>query len=241
MSDWAAKRFWKQAEAVERDGAWTVTLDGRSVKTPAKTLLSVPTQAMAAAIAQEWDAQEEKIDPTRMPVTRAANAALDKVTPQRGEVAALIAAYGEDDLLCYRATHPAELIARQAATWDPMLAWARDELQVSLQTTQGVMHVGQPANSVATMQAIVDRQGPFSLTALHDLVSLSGSLILGLAAQAGTHDLDQLWADSILDDTWQSEQWGVDVEAAEALEIKRNAFLQAATFQQLVGLKSLDL
>jgi chaperone required for assembly of F1-ATPase len=118
-----------------------------------------------------------------MPTTRSANAALDKVMQQRDEVAQLIAAYGENDLLCYRASAPEELIARQKEAWDPLLAWAAEVLDAPLRSAEGVMHVAQPANAVANLTAQVVAQSPFQLAALHDLVSMSGSLVIGLAAQ----------------------------------------------------------
>ena len=180
MSDWAAKRFWSDVTVDLRGSDYVILLDKRLVKTPAKATLAVPSQAMAEAIAAEWEAQDEKIDPQKMPTTRSANAALDKVTPQRAEVAQLIAAYGENDLLCYRAPAPIELVDRQKEAWDPLLAWAAETLDAPLRTAEGVMHVAQPANAVANLTACVAAQSPFQLTALHDLVSMSGSLVIGL-------------------------------------------------------------
>lgn len=139
MSEWSMRRFWKEAGVVPEDGGFAVKLDGRGVKTPAKTPLVVPTMALAQAIADEWDAQGEKVDPTGMPFTRMANSALDKVRTQHAEVADMLAAYGDSDLLCYRADHPAELIARQAAGWDPLLAWAAEVLGAPLAPRVGVI------------------------------------------------------------------------------------------------------
>jgi chaperone required for assembly of F1-ATPase len=233
MSDWAAKRFWSSVVTERREDEHVVLLDGRLVKTPAKATLSVPTQAMAEAIAAEWDAQSDKIDPRTMPTTRSANAALDKVKPQRLEVAALISAYGEDDFLCYRAPAPQELIERQNQAWDPLLAWAAKALDSPLQTVEGVMHVEQPANSVINLTACVTVQTPFQLAALHDLVSMSGSLVIGLAAQAGAFEIDDLWTWSRLDELWQIEHWGQDDEAHATAGIKCQSFLHAYRFYKL--------
>ncbi len=230
MNDWAAKRFWTDTTVAPAGNGFEVLLDGRRVKTPAKTPLIVPTQNLANEIAAEWDAQEDKIDPLSMPFTRSANAAIDKVTPQHSEVSDLIAAYGENDLLCYRADGPDGLIQRQQAEWDPILEWGKDTLGVSLIVTQGVMHVEQPANSVATLKTLVQDQSPFALTALHDLVSISGSLIIGLAAQKNAFDLTRLWAASRVDELWQIEQWGEDEEATEHAEKKESAFRHAYKF-----------
>ena len=237
MSDWAAKRFWSAVVTECREDEYVILLDGRLVITPAKATLSVPTQAMAEAIAAEWDAQSDKIDPRTMPTTRSANAAIDKVTLQRSEVAALIAAYGEDDFLCYRAPGPQELIERQKQAWDPLLAWATESLDAPLRAVEGVMHVEQPANSVINLAACVTAQTSFQLAALHDLVSMSGSLVIGLAAQAGAFEIDDLWTRSRLDELWQIEHWGQDDEADATAVIKCQSFLHAYRFYKLCGIQ----
>ena len=237
MSDWAAKRSWKTVATECQDAQHVILLDGRLVKTPAKATLAVPTHAMAEAIAAEWNAQKEKIDPRTMPTTRSANAAIDKVTPQKAEVAALIAAYGEDDFLCYRAPAPQELIERQNQAWDPLLAWAAKALDAPLQTVEGVMHIEQPANSVINLTACVTAQTSFQLAALHDLVSMSGSLVIGLAAQAGAFEIDDLWTRSRLDELWQIEHWGQDDEADATAVIKCQSFLHAYRFYKLCGIQ----
>lgn len=233
MSEWAPKRFWKAADVAETEGGFTVLLDGRAVRTPAKAAFVVPTHAMAHAVAAEWDAQGEVVDPLSMPVTRSANAALDKVTTQHPEVAALIAAYGESDLLCHRAEAPAALVARQAAAWDPLLTWARDVLGAPLKVTSGVMPCRQPADSLAVLHGRVAGMDAFVLTALHDLVGLSGSLVIGLAAIEPAAPIEQLWDVSRIDEEWQQDQWGVDSEAAEAAERKKRDFLHARRFFDL--------
>lgn len=233
MSGWKAKRFWKEAKAVETEGGFTVLLDGRGVKTPAKAALVVPTMAMAAQIASEWAAQEAEVRPLTMPVTRGANAALDKVAVQHAEVVDLIAEYGGSDLLCYRADSPAELIARQAAAWDPVLDWAAQTLDARLTVAHGVMHVAQDAAVLTRLHARVAALTPFELAAFHDLVGMSGSLVLGFAALADLHPVSHLWDLSRIDETWQAEQWGVDEEAAELAETKRAAFCQAKRFYDL--------
>ena len=233
MSDWAAKRFWSNVATECRDTQHVILLDDRLVKTPAKATLALPTQAMAETIAAEWDAQSDKIDPRTMPTTRSANAAIDKVTPQKAEVVALIAAYGEDDFLCYRAPAPQELIEQQKQAWDPILAWAADALDAPLRTVAGVIHIEQPSNSVRNLTAQVEVQTPFQLAALHDLVSMSGSLVIGLAAQADAFEVNELWTWSRLDELWQIEHWGQDADADATASIKRDAFLHANRFFKL--------
>ncbi|SEN90516.1 Chaperone required for the assembly of the F1-ATPase [Gemmobacter aquatilis] len=233
MSGWTAKRFWKQAKACACEGGHTVRLDGRTLKTPAKTPLVVPTRALAEAIAAEWDAQHGAVRPDTMPATRAANSALDKVATQFAEVADMIAAYGGTDLLCYRAIGPEPLVARQAAGWDPLLGWAAERYGAPLGTTAGVMHIAQPAASLAALSAAVHGQNPFQLAALHDLVAISGSLVLGLAVTEGRLDVDTAFALSRIDEHWQIEQWGPDDEAAALEAMKHQAMRDAARFYTL--------
>lgn len=230
MSGWAQKRFWKEVTVAETANGFEVELDGRRVKTPAKAPLMVPTRAMAEAIAAEWDAQTESVDPKTMPCTRSANAAIDKVTHQHTEVAAMLAEYGDSDLLCYRADSPVELAARQAAEWDPVLDWAEEELGVRLQLRTGVLHQPQEAAALAVLAEKTGAMSPFQLAAFHDLVGISGSLILGFAAASGWRSADEIWLLSRLDERWQEEQWGEDEEAQAAAEVKRQEFLHAKRF-----------
>lgn len=228
MSEWKAKRFWKQATTAPEGDGFSVLLDGRPVRTPAKTHLIVPTEAMAQAIAAEWDAQEGEIKPETMPITRSANAALDKVVPQFDEVVALLADYGGTDLLCYRAATPAELAERQAQSWDPLIDWAATALGAPLHVGAGVMHIPQPEDSLARLKAQVGALNPFQLAAFHDQVSLSGSLVLAFAVTERRLSPDEAWSLSRIDEAWQAEQWGEDEEAAEHAALKKASFLSAA-------------
>ncbi len=235
MSAWKAKRFWTAAEALACDGGFTVLLDGRAVKTPAKAALVVPTLAMAQAIAAEWDAQTGEVRPATMPVTRAANSAIDKIIPQRDEVVEIIAAYGQSDLLCYRAIGPAALVERQAAGWDPVLHWAAEALGAQLVATAGVMHVAQPPEALARLTARVAGMTEFQLAGLHDLVAISGSLVLALAVTERRLTPEEAWALSRIDENWQIEQWGADEEAAEMEAFRHVAFNDASRFYALCG------
>ena len=233
MSILKQKRFWKSAAAAPRDGGYGVMLDTRHVNTPNKTPLVVPTLAMAEAIAAEWDAQSEKIDPLSMPVTRGANSAIDKVAPQQSEVIGLLAEYGGTDLLCYRAAGPSELIARQVDGWDPVLDWAGETFGAHLKIGEGVMHIAQDAALISNLHAEVASHDNFALAGLHDLISISGSLILALAVTRGAIPVDHAWRLSRIDEHWQIEQWGDD-EEAEADEAKRKAaFMDAERFFRL--------
>ncbi|MGB0959016.1 MAG: ATP12 family chaperone protein [Halocynthiibacter sp.] len=230
MAEWKAKRFWTEETIVEVEGGFEIQLDGRVLKTPAKTSLTVPTRALADLIKGEWATQEGEIDPLSMPFTRLANAAVDKVAVQFDEVAEIVAAYGGTDLLCYRATYPEGLIARQAEKWDPLLDWAKTRFGVALATGQGVMHVAQNPDETAKLTARVKSETAFGLAALHELVAMSGSLILGLAAAEGQNSVAAIWDLSRVDETWQIQEWGEDEDAAKMVEIKRIEFETIARF-----------
>lgn len=235
MTGWVPKRFWKEARAVAEGAGFAVRLDDRPVRTPAKALLVVPTAELAGAIAAEWNAQDKIITPEAMPMTRSANAAIDKVAPNIAGVVAEIAGYGATDHLCYRAEAPGDLVARQVDAWDPLVAWAAATHGARLTVTTGVMHVAQPSDSVQRLRQAVAGLGPFTLTALHDLVALSGSLIIGLRALHADADIDGLWQVSRIDEDWQAEKWGQDDEAAATTAEKRRAFNHAARFHRLVN------
>lgn len=231
MTEWKARRFWTAADAVPVDGAgWQVALDGRPVRTPGKQPLILPTRDLAHAIAEEWDAQDQVIRPVTMPLTRAANSAIEKVAPQAAAVAAMLAEYGGTDLLCYRAIGPEALIGLQAAAWDPMVDWAATAMRAPLRMTHGVIPIEQAPESLARLQHEVAALDVFGLTALHDLVTLSGSLILGLAVLRGRIDADEAHRLSQIDETYQSDQWGEDDEARNAAENRLQAMRVSGRF-----------
>lgn len=233
MTEWAPRRFWTAAAAEPSGGAWAIRLDGRAVRTPLRTEVAVPSRALAEAMAAEWAAQGEQVDPTTMPLTRAANATLDKVIPQKAEVAAMLVDYGGTDLVAYRAEAPEGLARRQARAWDPLVDWlARRGAPLTLAT--GVMPVAQPASTVAALEAEVDAVDAWETTALHEFVTLSGSLAIGLAVLHGRLDPGAGWAASRVDETWQAERWGEDEEEAARVAAKRADFLQAHSFLTLL-------
>ena len=230
MSGWVKKRFWAEVSTSVCEGGYSVTLDGRVLRTPAKLPLVVPTEALAALLAEEWRAQGEVVVPDTMPVTRAANAAIDKVRGQKHEVTLLLAAYGDSDLVCYRARSPEELVALEAQAWDPLLDWAAHRYGCRPLTRSGVMHEPQPKVLLDSFQADIAQLDPFELTAFHDLVAMSGSLIIALALIDRYATPEALWQVSRVDEDWQIAQWGEDEEATHLTEGRRKAFLDAARF-----------
>lgn len=236
MTGWTARRFWTNATAAPAPGGGAaVLLDGRPLRTPAKAPLALPSLALAEAVAAEWQAVEGTVNPAAMPLTRIANAAVDKVAPQQAEVAALLAAYGATDLLCHRAAAPPALAARQAAGWDPLLDWAAQALGAPLAVTAGVIAVPQPPGSLARLAAAVGALDPFRLSAFHDLVAIPGSLVLGLAVARGRLGADAAFALSRIDEDWQRELWGEDAEAEAAAARARADHAHAARFFALCG------
>ena len=235
MSAWAARRFWTTASAVPVAGGFAVHLDARPVRTPLKAQLVLPTLALAEAVAAEWQAQDGKVRPETMPVTRTANSAIDKVAPQHAEVALMLAAYAESDLLCHRATGPEALIQRQATAWDPLLQWAATQLSAPLVVTPGVMPVTQPQASLARLSGLVHALDPFRLAAFHDLVAISGSLVLALAVTHRRIAANDAWTLSRIDEDWQISLWGEDEEATAHAALKHDALLAADRFYGLCG------
>lgn len=235
MTPSTKKRFWKQVDVKPMNGGFGIFLDEREMKTPVKSAFLVPSKALADAIAEEWRAVNDEIDPSLMPMTRRANAAIDKVIPQHAEVAAMLGEYGGTDLLCYRALQPQELADRQEAAWRPYLDWAEEYFAAPLQVTAGVVFVSQPNQSVENLSKNIIELSAFELTAFHDLVTLSGSLIL---AQAVMHDYappEDVWNASQADEAWQEEKWGQDDEATAAQQTKKRDFIDAYRFLSLLN------
>jgi Chaperone required for the assembly of the mitochondrial F1-ATPase len=228
------KRFWKEVAVIE-DGGFGIALDGRPVKTPARADLALPTRALADAIAAEWLEVGETIDPRSMPLTGLANAAVDRIAMIAEGFAADLAKYGESDLLCYRADSPAALADREEASWGPLLAWARRRFDVDFEITSGITHVPQPPATVERLAHAVAALDPMQLAGLSQLVTISGSLVTGLAVADGHIRAEDAWDAVTLDERWQAEQWGSDAEAEAALANKRRDFMAAARFLELLG------
>jgi len=224
------KRFYKQVSV--EDGA--ILLDGRPVRTPARAPLVLSSPALADAVADEWRAQGEDIDPRSMPLTGLANAAIDRVAPDRAAFARPLAAYAESDLLCYRADAPEELVERQADAWDPLLDWARGRYDVHFTVTSGVIHAPQPPATVARLGEALLARDAFALAAMSPLVTIGGSLVVALALAEGRIGAEQAFDMTHLDELWQAEHWGEDQLALEARAARRLDFMAAAQLLTLL-------
>lgn len=229
------KRFYKDVRVTAADeGGFTILLDDRPVRTPGRALLAVPTEALANRIAEEWRNQGEDIDPRAMRFTGMANAAIDRIAPDPQAYIADIARYAESDLFCYRALEPEPLVARQVAAWNPLLDWAERVYDVQFEITQGVLPVAQSEATLARLAAAVAQYPAFVLAPLSILTTLGGSLVASLAIAQGHKSADDLWHAVTLDELWQEEMWGADVDAVKARAFHEQEWMDAAAFLRLV-------
>jgi len=209
------KRFYTDVAAAPTDGGFVVLLDGRPVKTPGRSTLLLPTERLAAAIAQEWHVQGEEIIATSMPLLRLANTVVDGVAVNRAGVIDAILRFGENDLLCYRAHQPPELAARQRDGWDPWLDWVRRRHGTHMRIAQGLTHVDQSPDALQALRQALEALDPFALGAVHVIASITGSVVLALAVAGDAISGAQAFALSRIDETYQAEKWGEDAEAAK--------------------------
>lgn len=207
------RRFYKTVAVASDGDTHQVVIDGRTAKTPSKNALALPSRALAEAIVAEWAAQDDVIHAETMPLTRLANTVIDGVTGKEDAVRADIVAFAGSDLVCYRAGSPPGLVAAQADAWDPVLGWARDRLGATFLSAEGVMHVAQPEAALAQVAAALRDLDAWQLTALHQLTTLTGSALLGLAHLDGALTVEQAWQSAHVDENWQMARWGEDAEA----------------------------
>jgi len=224
------KRFHKVAAAVAHEGGFSIELDGRSLKTPKRTTLQVPTLALGGAIAAEWNALEEVIDPAQLPLTKLANTAIDGITGKEREVHDDIVRYISNDLLFYRAETPQELVRRQVLAWDPLLGWFQETYDAEFKVTAGIMPIEQDIRSVAKAASALSNENAMTLAALHVMTTLTGSALLAIAHRHGRLAIGQMWEAAHVDEDWQIEKWGDDSEATFRRHQRRNELERAADF-----------
>lgn len=229
------KRFYASAETKdEAGGGASLRLDGKPVRTPGKKPLILPTRALAEAIADEWRGQGERIDPETMPLTKLANSVIDGVEGREDAVVDDISRYAGADLACYRAEGPEKLVALQTKHWDPLIAWAKTELQATMQLGEGVMHVAQPKAALDAIKQRIAGLDAWSLAALHVMTGLLGSALLALAVTLGRLSPEEAWAAAHVDEDWQISQWGEDDEARLRRENRWRDFAAAARLLKLL-------
>jgi chaperone required for assembly of F1-ATPase len=222
------KRFYANAGVAEAEGGFSITLDGKPIKTPSgKMVIAPPAREIAEAIAAEWEAQREMINPLTMPLTRFANSVVEAVADRADEVADDVAKYLGTDLLFYRAGHPDALVAKEAAHWDPIVFWAAETLGAHFMLSEGIVHVRQPDTAVASARAAFP-ENPWSIAALHVVTTITGSALLALALLHEVRDPDQIWAAAHVDEDWNIEKWGLDEEVAARRATREVDFRAAA-------------
>lgn len=231
------KRFYKEVSVAPVEGGFAVLLDGKPVLTPARNKLALPTEVLAGAIAGEWRNQSETVIAQSMPLLRLANTVIDGVAAHRAEVIAAILRFGENDLLCYRAHQPPELAARQRAGWDPLLDWVHKRHGAQMKVAEGLDHVDQSPEALAMLRRVLESFDAFTLGGLHVIASITGSLVLALAVAEGATSSRHAFELSRIDETYQAEKWGLDVEAARraaalAHELDKAVELIAAVRQE---------
>jgi chaperone required for assembly of F1-ATPase len=230
------RRFYRDARVEARDGAFVLTLDGRPARTPGRQALAVPTLALGEAVAAEWQAQGDEVDPSTMPLTRLANSAIDGVAPNMTGVTDDLRKYAGSDLVCYRAGEPERLAAAQAAAWDPILAWAHGALGARFVLSEGVTFVAQPERALEAVRTNLARVScPFAVAALHVMTTLTGSVLIALAHAAGALSAENAWAAAHVDERFQESMWGDDEEALRRRALRRDEFLAASRLYALAA------
>jgi chaperone required for assembly of F1-ATPase len=229
------KRFYKYAAASEMEGGFALLLDGKTARTPAKKRLVLPTRALAEAIAAEWKVQENEIDPEKMPLTRLANLAIDRVSEEAAAIRGEIVRYASSDHVLYRAGKPEGLVALQAEHWDPTLEWACSALGARFILAEGVNFVAQPEAALAAVRAEAEKWPlPFALAALASLTSLAGSALIALALASGRLTAVEAWNAAHVDEDWNVRQWGEDAEAVSRRTQRFSEFEAAAKMLALL-------
>jgi chaperone required for assembly of F1-ATPase len=227
------RRFYSEVSLGEVARSWRVLLDGRAVKTPQRAELIVPSRALAEAIAEEWRTQGDELRLSDMRLTRLANTAIDAVAANAAAVTEDILAYGQRDLICYRAEAPERLVARQQELWDPLIAWVGERYRAKLVATIGIMPIDQSPQTLAALRTALSAYDAFALTALHVFTTLTGSAVLALAHVSGRLSLDESWAAAHVDEDFQIEAWGEDTEAAARREARFTEMRAASDFFRL--------
>jgi chaperone required for assembly of F1-ATPase len=230
------RRFYRDARAETRDGVFVLVLDGRPARTPGRRALALPTAALGEAVAAEWQAQGDEIDPATMPLTRLVNSAIDGVAPNSAAVADDLLKYARSDLVCYRAGEPERLAAEQGAAWDPILAWAHDALGARFVLSEGVRFVAQPEPALDAIRASLERVvSPFALAALHVMTTLTGSVLIALAHAADQLSAEEAWAAAHVDEGFQESVWGEDEEALKRRALRKADFMAASRLYGLAA------
>jgi chaperone required for assembly of F1-ATPase len=225
------KKFYKLATVTDE---LCIALDGRVVKTPMKAKLVLPSLKLAQAVAGEWNAQAEFIDPASMPITKLANTAIDRAGGERKFVAGQVVEYAGSDMVCYRAEAPSNLVALQAAAWNPIVAWAKAAMGTDFKVVSGIIHNAQDGKTIAAVETYIKTLSDFELTIAHNLTTLTGSALLALMATAGQISADVAWAAAHVEEDFQIATWGKDDEAEARRAFRRIDFEGSLAFLNFI-------
>ena len=228
------RRFYKDVTVTDDLG---IALDGRAVKTPLKASLHLPTRALAEAVAAEWDAQGEKIDVASMLFTKLANTAIDRVAPDRARIEAEVLEFANSDLVCYRASHPPQLVERHAAFWNPVVDWARTALDAPFEVTVGLIHKPQPGAALSAHALALRSLNEFQLAAYHSLMTLTGSALIAMMLACNATDPEAAWHAAHVDEDYQVEHWGQDAEAQARRALRYQEFMACCRFMTLAQVR----
>lgn len=230
----AAKRFWETTSVTMTDDGWVITLDGRAIKTPAGQTVALSSQKLAEKVGEEWKAQEDKINPVTMPYFRYVVTAIDRVTPQRSDIISQLVRFSANDMLCYRDPVQLELAAEQHRRWNPMLEWAASQHGIKLETGAGVMPIKQADDTLKTAEGLLTDKDDFRLAGLYNLISLSGSFIIGVAIEQGRVAAEEGFDLAFLDELWQAQKWGSDTEADDRRKMIKQNMIEASAYLSLL-------
>lgn len=229
------KKFYKTAEAGPAPGGYVIRLDGKPLRTPLKKLVLLTSNALTEAIAREWAEQGADIQPSSMPFTQLANTMVDKARGEdRAEMNEMLFEYGRSDLVCYFATHPADLVKKHQQHWMPLVAWLRDNYGIAFETVSGIQYHQQPPDALEKLKKLIEGFGDADFTVMQAASATTGSVVIALALLEGKILPDEAYQAACVDEIYQLETWGEDVLARKRLDIIRSELTSIARFRDLV-------
>lgn len=234
MLRWEKRRTWKKVLVRSAESGFQIFLDEKPIETPNKNLIVVPTKKLADALAKEWKTQKKVVGFKKMVFNKLVNSSIDQVTVSRTSIIEILIEYGDTDLLCYRAEDPPDLCLLQETQWGPVLNWLEKTFSINLKVYSGVIYEPQEEQQLQQLKNILQVYSDFEIAALHELVTISGSLIIGLAVKNKALTLQEAWNRAILDESWQMQKWGKDQESLDRLNLRRKEFNAAYDFLKLL-------
>lgn len=233
------KKFYKAAEAGTAPGGYVVRLDGKPFRTPLKNLVLLESKPLAEAVAEEWARQGDNVQPLSMPMTLLANTMTDKTKGEgRQEVSDRLLEYGSSDLVCYFATHPAELVKRHQEHWQPLVLWMEEAYGITFKIVSGIQYHHQPQESLDKLETLLESLSPADFTVVQAAAATAGSLVIALALLQGRLLPENAYQASCVDEIYQLEMWGEDAEAQKRLEMIHSELKEITRFRDLVKASS---